>query len=231
MSSSETATAPAPAGTSATTTTTATPARRTDRKTILVGFDLGTNKSCLITGAPNATDIALGKIIPTVVGYVKPGVVNGIIPGNADMLFGEEALKNRLHLNVVAPLADGVVAHPEPARDFLRHLRRTIDASGTAEIRAVIGIPANADQTSCDNIRHAVSGVFDRVLLIPEPFLAALGVRDDARVASPAMSIRSPTRCSSTLAPARPTSASCRVTSRRRRIRSVSRLPATRSTR
>ncbi len=160
-------------------------ARRTDRKTILIGFDLGTNKSCLIAGTPGTDDIALGKIVPTIVGYVKPGVINGIIPGNAEMLFGEEALKNRLHLNIVAPLADGVIAHPEPARDFLRHARRIVDPAGTAEIRAVIGVPANADQPAHDNIRRSVSGVFDRVLMIPEPFLAALGVRDDARLGQP----------------------------------------------
>lgn len=181
MSSSEPAAAPA----ATTPGPQSTAARRTDRKTILVGFDLGTNKSCVIAGAPNTNDIALGKIIPSVVGYVKPGVINGIIPGNAEMLFGEEALKNRLHLNLIPPLADGVIKNPEPARDFLRYARRVVDPAGTAEIRAVIGVPANADQPACDNIRHAVSGVFDRVLLIPEPFLAALGVRDDARVGQP----------------------------------------------
>jgi len=78
-----------------------------------------------------------------------------------------------------------VITHPEPARDFIRYARRVVDPTGTAEIRAVIGIPANADQNACDHIRQAVSGVFDRVLLIPEPFLSALGVRDDARVGQP----------------------------------------------
>lgn len=183
MSATESATA-SPTAAVATNLQTAAP-RRTDRKTILVGFDLGTNKSCLIAGAPGTTDISLGKIIPSIVGYVKPGVINGIIPGNAEMLFGDDALKNRLHLNLVAPLADGVIAHPEPARDFLRHTRRVVDPSGAAEIRAVVGIPANADQPARDNIRRSVSGVFDRVLLIPEPFLAALGVRDDARLGQP----------------------------------------------
>lgn len=184
MSSAETSTAPKAAATSSNNQP-APAARRSDRKTILVGFDLGTNKCCVIAGSPNTNDIALGKIIPTVVGYVKPGVINGIIPGEADMLFGEEALKNRLHLNLVAPLADGVISHPEPARDFLRHARRIVDPAGTAEIRAVIGVPANADQTALDNVRHAVTGVFDRVLMIPEPFLAALGVRDDSRLGQP----------------------------------------------
>ena len=156
--------------------------RRVDRKTILLGLDLGTNKCCLIAGGPDSTDIAIAKIIPSVVGYVKPGIINGIIPGNADVIFGEEALKNRLHVNLVPALSDGVIANVDATRDLMRHMRHVIDPAGHSEIRAVIGVPANAPQEARDNVRRAVAGVFDRVLLIPEPFLAALGVRDDARV-------------------------------------------------
>lgn len=160
-------------------------ARKGDRKVILLGLDLGTNKCCLIAGGPDNSDIALAKIVPSVVGYVKPGIINGIIPGNADVIFGEEALKNRLHVNLVPALADGVIANIDATRDLMRHTRRVVDPSGASEIRAVIGVPANAPQEARDNVRRAVSGVFDRVLLIPEPFLAALGVRDDARVGQP----------------------------------------------
>jgi rod shape-determining protein MreB len=113
---------------------------------------------------------------------VKPGIINGIIQGNADIIFGEEALKNRLHVNLVHALADGVIANFDATRDLMRHMRRIIDTAGQSEIRAVIGVPANAPAEARDNVRRAVAGVFDRVLLIPEPFLAALGVRDDARV-------------------------------------------------
>ncbi|HUL52716.1 MAG TPA: rod shape-determining protein, partial [Opitutaceae bacterium] len=163
----------------------AAPARKTDRKIMLAGFDLGTNKSCILAGPVGATDITVSKIVPTVVGYVRDGIVDGIIAGNASILFGEDALKNALHVNLIAPLAKGVIAHPDAARDFFRHMRSLIDASSTAEIRAVIGVPANAEEDARENIRASATGVFDRVLLIPEPFLAALGYRDDARLNQP----------------------------------------------
>ena len=159
--------------------------RKPDRKVNLVGFDLGTNKSCILASQAGATDIALSKIVPTVVGYVKDGIVDGIIAGNASILYGEDALKNFLHVNLVAPLENGVVAHPEAAGDFFRHLRILVDPSGTAELRAVIGVPANAEEEARENIRGCAAGVFDRVLLIPEPFLAALGYRDDSRLNQP----------------------------------------------
>src|SRR5258708_3834221 len=151
-------------------------------KTILVGFDLGTNKSCVLAGAAGSSDMTVSKIVPTVVGYVKDGIVDGIIAGNASVLYGDDALKNSLHANIVAPLEQGVVAHRTEARDFLQHIRSIADTSGTSEIRAVIGVPANADEQTRGDIRQSATGIFDRILLIPEPFLAALGFRDDSRL-------------------------------------------------
>src|SRR5581483_91466 len=97
--------------------------RPTKTKTVLIGFDLGTNKSCVLAGAPGTSDIILSKVVPTVVGYVKEGIVDGIIAGNNSILFGEDALKNMLHVNLVAPLAEGVIARQDAAKDFFRHVR------------------------------------------------------------------------------------------------------------
>jgi rod shape-determining protein MreB len=154
-------------------------------KTLLVGFDLGTNKSCVLAGPPTGTDIAVSKVVPTVVGYTKDGIVDGIIAGNAKVIFGEDAVRNMLHARLVAPVNEGVITDHEAARDFLQHIRSLVDPAGTAEIRAVIGMPANATQQARDDIRRCAFGIFDRVLMIPEPFLAALGYRDDSRVSQP----------------------------------------------
>lgn len=149
---------------------------------LLVGLDLGTNKSCVLAGNPGTTDITVSKVVPSVVGYVKDGIVDGIITGNARVLFGEDALRQMLHVELATPLAEGVIAHPESARDFLQHIRLLADPTGRAEIRAVVGVPANAGEAAREAIRRAASGVFSHILLIPEPFLAALGYRDDSRV-------------------------------------------------
>jgi rod shape-determining protein MreB len=99
------------------------PKLKQSAKTILLGFDLGTNKSCLISGSATTDDIELGKILPSIVGYVKSGVVNGIIPGDADVLYGEQAIQNGLHVELTPPLADGVIGNPKAARDFVAHVR------------------------------------------------------------------------------------------------------------
>jgi rod shape-determining protein MreB len=149
---------------------------------LLIGLDLGTNKSCLMAGPSGSTDITVSKVVPSVVGYVKDGIVDGIITGNARILFGEEALSQMLHVDLATPLAEGVIAHPEAARDFLLHIRQLADPTGHAEIRAVVGVPANAGEAAREAIRRSAVGIFSRILLIPEPFLAALGYRDDSRV-------------------------------------------------
>ncbi|HEX3731134.1 MAG TPA: rod shape-determining protein [Opitutaceae bacterium] len=153
--------------------------------TLLIGLDLGTNKSCVLAGGPGSTDITVSKVVPSVVGYVKDGIVDGIIAGNARILYGEDALRQMLHADLVAPLGQGVIAHPGAAREFLQHIRTLADPSGRAEIRAVVGVPANAEEAAREDIRRAAQGAFDRILLIPEPFLAALGYRDDSRVKQP----------------------------------------------
>lgn len=152
---------------------------------VLLGLDFGTNKSCVLAGAAGSGDIAVSKVVPTCVGYVKEGMVEGIIAGNAAVLYGDAALENKLHVNLVAPMEQGVIAQPDAARDFLRHLRGLADPTGRAEIRAVIGVPANAGEAAREDIRRCAHGIFDRVLLIPEPFLAALGFRDNSRLGQP----------------------------------------------
>jgi len=66
-------------------------------------------------------------VIPSVVGYVRDGIVDGIITGNARILYGEDALRQMLHVELVAPLAEGVIARPEAARDFMLHIRQLAD--------------------------------------------------------------------------------------------------------
>ncbi len=159
------------------------PSRRSvERKRVLLGFDLGTNASCVMAGPADTRDITVSKVIPSVVGYAREGLVDGIIAGNARMLFGDEALAHRLQLRLIAPLENGIIAQREAAKDFIRRVRAVADPSGAAEVRAVIGVPANASEPAREDVRACATGVFDRVLLVPEPFLAALGFRDDSRL-------------------------------------------------
>lgn len=150
--------------------------------TTLVGFDWGTNKSCLYSSQAGDDGQPKEVIIPTVVGYANDNIVENLLPNNARVLFGAEALKYRLHMRIVQPMVDGVIDDLSAAKDFAKHVRSQLQPADDAELRAVIGLPANAERSARENLRQAISGVFDRVILIPEPFLAALGYRDESKL-------------------------------------------------
>jgi rod shape-determining protein MreB len=156
------------------------------KRKMYVGLDLGTLLSCVVTKLtkPGSDDVP-GELIPTVVGYPEDGILAGILPGNSSMLHGEEAMANQLHLRLVHPLSDGVVQDVDATKSFLNYLREKIDPERKREVLCVVGIPAEADAEAKENLKKAATGAFDGVLFIPEPFLAALGMRDEEQVGNP----------------------------------------------
>ena len=94
--------------------------------------------------------------------------------------FGDEAIAHKLYLDLVPPLKNGLIEDLEAARDFLAHVKERIGDSKEMEYRAVIGTPANACSQAKENIRLAGTQLFDKVILIPEAFLAALGSRKES---------------------------------------------------
>ncbi|HAW98428.1 MAG TPA: hypothetical protein DCX67_07825 [Opitutae bacterium] len=156
------------------------------KRKMYVGLDLGTLQSCFVTKLNKpGSDEPSGVLVPTVVGYPEDGILAGILPGNSSMLHGDEALSNQLHLRLVYPLSDGVVSDLEATKSFLNYLREKIDPERKREVLCVIGIPAVADADAKENLKKAADGAFDGILFIPEPFLAALGMRDEERVGDP----------------------------------------------
>ena len=163
------------------------PASSGDKKRKLhVGLDLGTLQSCFITKLSKpSSDENTGTLIPTVVGYPEDGILSGILPGNSKMLHGDDAIANELHLRLVNPLSDGVVSDLEATQSFLKYLRSKVDPEYKREVLCVIGIPAVADADAKENLKKAAKGAFDGILFIPEPFLAALGMRDEDKLQDP----------------------------------------------
>jgi rod shape-determining protein MreB len=156
------------------------------KRKLHVGLDLGTLQSCFVTKLNKpGTDENTGTLIPTIVGYPEDGILSGILPGNSRMLHGDDAISNELHLRLVTPLSDGVVTDLEATRSFLKYLRSQVDPEYKREVLCVIGIPAVADADAKENLKKAAKGAFDGILFIPEPFLAALGMRDEDRLQDP----------------------------------------------
>ena len=154
-----------------------------DKKRLPIGLDLGTLESCILSKLSKpGSDQHHGVLVPTVVGYPEEGILAGILPGNSEMLHGHDAISNQLHLRLVNPLSDGVVQDLEATKSFLGYLRAQVDPEFKGDALCVIGIPGVADEDAKHKLQEAAKSVFDGVLLIPEPFLAALGMRDEERL-------------------------------------------------
>lgn len=153
--------------------------------TVLLGFDFGTNTSCLIGSQEGSPEIIIKKAIPTVVGYPKKNLLNGILPSKQDAFFGQEALKYKAHLDIVYPMQNGVIADLEASKLFLKYLYNLIAPKAKLSIKAIIGMPANTTALAKEQMRDVLSGIFEQILLVPEPFLAAVGYRNEKRLSDP----------------------------------------------
>lgn len=144
-----------------------------------VGLDLGTNTS-VVVASQDGNPLELEQdIVKTVVGYPKAGIIPGILPSDTEALFGDQAIEYRLHLDLKWPLNEGFVDDVDVCRVFTRHLLGLVDPQRKSRLRGVVGAPANATPQRQKDIRATMVGVLERMLIVPEPFLAAMGLRED----------------------------------------------------
>ncbi len=144
-----------------------------------VGIDLGTNTSVFQVSDDGKPVNHPKDCVLSVVGFPKAGIIPGILPTDKTALFGDEAIEYRLHLDLKWVLKDGYVDNLELCKLFTQHMRNLINPSGDRKLWGVVGAPANASPERQKEIRGAMVGVLDRIVIVPEPFLAAMGLRDD----------------------------------------------------
>ncbi|MCI0650313.1 MAG: rod shape-determining protein [Planctomycetes bacterium] len=152
------------------------------KKVLRVGLDLGTNTSVFQVSKDGRTVKYDKDIHLSLVGYPKPGMIPGILPTDAPCIFADEAIEHRLHLDLKWPLAEGYVDDFDVSRAFAGYLRTQIDSKNEHDLWGVVGAPANSTPDKQKTIRSVFAGVFDRMLVVPEPFLAAMGLRDEDRL-------------------------------------------------
>ncbi len=155
-----------------------------DRKILNLGIDLGTSRSVI------ACDNGVRTFISSYVGYPKDAVSRRLL--GKEIVFGEEAIKNRLALNMRRPFEKGMIKyssylhdkpeefkrHKETARHLLEHLvflaRR--EEPEDCLIRAVVGAPALASTQNRKSLLEITSGIIHDVMITSEPFAVAYGL-------------------------------------------------------
>ena len=138
-------------------------------ETLYIGVDLGTFRSVMVSSDGHDEQVL------TVIGTPKDQIAKNFL--RRDVLFGEEALKNRLALNLYRPLEHGVIKDTPEDKKFIAHFITQIiglaDPEDYDRVVAVIGAPAEASHVDKTAIFDAAAGSVNACMIISEPFAVA----------------------------------------------------------
>ncbi len=138
-----------------------------------VGIDLGTSKSAISASNGNK------NFVESFVGWPKDFIAHKVL--GKPILFGEEALENRLSLDISRPLERGVIKdgseRSETAvKELIGHLIGLAKADNNYKrTRAIVGVPPESFKINKMAIRQLVSDFADAIMVVSEPFSVAYG--------------------------------------------------------
>ncbi len=145
---------------------------------LYLGIDLGTSRTSV--SASNG----VRETVASFVGYPKDVVARKLL--KTDVLFGDDAVKNRLALRFYRPLEHGVLKCSESsenhdenlqaARDLIAEIIRRAKPRKDELIYAVIGAPAQASINNKEAMVKAARESVDSVMICSEPFSVAYGL-------------------------------------------------------
>ena len=144
---------------------------------LYIGIDLGTSRSAI------STSKGVRKVVESYVGWPVDMVARKVL--KHDIVIGEEALKLRPMLDMHRPLENGLIKEgsekdADAVRQLMKHLilMAGVDRRGGAktQVRAVVGVPAEALRVNKQQLRNALSGVVDSLMIVTEPFAVAYGL-------------------------------------------------------
>ncbi|MHC4734486.1 MAG: rod shape-determining protein [Planctomycetota bacterium] len=132
-----------------------------------------------------------GTLFVGYVGYPKDNISEELL--GTKPLFGELALKHRLSVELIRPLAHGVIRNSNgrnvnknlvAAQQLVRHLLERTRPKPGQPVCGVIGAPARASIASKRILIDAARGILNAVMIVSEPFAVAygLGILDRALV-------------------------------------------------
>ena len=140
-----------------------------ENKTLFIGIDFGTNHTAI------STSDGKKKSILSIVGIPKDAVASKFL--KKERLYGDEALKHRVALNMFKPIESGLIKNQredlEAAKGLLEYVLGLVDANRDAKKYAIIGVPSQASVLNKKIITEITKDFFDGVMVASEPFCVA----------------------------------------------------------
>jgi len=140
---------------------------------LYIGIDFGTARTSI--SASNGVK----STIKSVVGWPKDVIARKFL--KRPVLFGEEALKNRLALDIYRPLEKGIIKDTskdmEAAKELIKFAIELAKNDGKyKKIYGVIGAPALTDHVNKQALTATAHEVLDAAMVVSEPFAVAYGL-------------------------------------------------------
>lgn len=147
----------------------------------LIGMDLGTFRTSAVSSNGRRGELE------TVVGWPKDHIARAVV--GKDVVFGSEAIDQRMALDVVRPFGHGVLKynshaernldekqvekHRTAARLLVEAVVSLVEPDRAGQVYAVVGVPSRATIGNKEIVIEATKTAFDAVMLVPEPFAVA----------------------------------------------------------
>ena len=142
-----------------------------------VGIDLGTSRSSISSSSGER------HVIESYVGWPLDMVARKVL--KKGVLVGSEAIQNRTMLDLHRPLEQGLIKEGSDkdeaaVRELLTHLLSLVGVDpenrNGRRVRAVVGVPAEALRVNKQQVRKALQGAVDSLMIVSEPFAVAYGM-------------------------------------------------------
>lgn len=152
--------------------------------TLFVGIDFGS----MNTGI--AASNGFRRVIPTEVGWPKDAIAQEWLGKSA--VFAEELEEHRPALRTIRPFANGALKYAPvsgeasaieataesvtAATQVIRHAIELVKRTSDAQVRGVVGVPAQASLKNKQLLLQICEQAMDTVVLVPEPFAIGYGL-------------------------------------------------------
>ncbi len=138
-----------------------------------VGIDLGTSRSSIATSDDQK------YVVDSFVGWPADMVATKVL--KKKILIGEDAIKNRVMLDLHRPLERGLIKEGSDkdlraVREIIGHLLKRAGIKNPEGVRAVVGVPAEAMRVNKQQLRNVLAGLVDSLMIVSEPFAVAYGL-------------------------------------------------------
>ena len=141
---------------------------------LFIGIDFGTNHTAI------STSNGKKKTILSIVGTPKDAVASKFL--KKERLYGDEALKHRVALNLFKPIESGLLKNQrgdlEAAKGLLEFVLNSVDLDKDVKKYAIIGVPAQASVLNKKIITEIAGDFFDGIMVASEPFCVAYSLEE-----------------------------------------------------